>query len=170
MHLASPPPHPLAGYDQVNVGIVAAGDYPNRLPVEMRVTGTRRWGPGRSAATVRDELAALAERAAAASGIEGLTATVALDAAREPFETATGDLVVQALRAAGARVGGQAPQEIGLALVGDASLYANELRLPVAYYGPGYETAHSDAERVSIDRLVHIAGVYALTALMYCGS
>lgn len=66
-------------------------------------------------------------------------------------------------------MGGEAPEEIGLALVGDASLYANELAVPCVYYGPGYETAHSDAERVSIDRVVHIARVYALTMMTYCG-
>ena len=167
--LAALPPHPLAGPDQLNVGIISAGDYPNRLPVELRVTGTRRWGPARSAATVLQELTDLVERAALAGGIEGMTGEAALDAAREPFETATDHPLVQALRASGERVGGHAPQEIGLALVGDASLYVNALHLPTAYYGPGYETAHSDAERVSIDRLVHITGVYALTALAYCG-
>jgi len=167
--LAALAPHPLAGPDQFNVGMVSAGDYPNRLPVELRVTGTRRWGPAHTAETILQELTELVERAARASGIEGMTAEAVLDAAREPFETATDDPLVQALRASGERLGGHVPQEIGLALVGDASLYAGALHLPTAYYGPGYETAHSDAERVSIDRLVHIAGVYALTALAYCG-
>ena len=97
------------------------------------------------------------------------TGQVTLEAAREPFETKTDDRLVAALRTAGQRVGGETPEEIGLPLVGDASLYANELGLPCAYYGPGYETAHSDAERVSLDKVVHIAGVYALTMMEYCG-
>ena len=159
----------LAGRDQLNVGQVVAGDYPNRLPIEARITGTRRWGPGNTAATVRDELRRVAERAAAASGLADLTGDASLEAAREPFETPPGDPLIAALRTAGQRVGGETPPEIGLALVGDASLYANDLAIPCAYYGPGYETAHSDAERVSIDRLVHIAGVYALTIMEFCG-
>jgi len=167
--LATRPSASLAGRDQLNVGIVVAGDYPNRLPVELRITGTRRWGPDSSAAEVLEQLNGLAERAAAASGIAGLTGEASLEAPREPFETPTGDLLVAALRLAGEKVGGEAPEEIGLALVGDASLYANELAVPCVYYGPGYETAHSDAERVSIDRVVHIARVYALTMMTYCG-
>src|SRR5688572_14208291 len=127
----------LAGQEQLNVGMVTAGDYPNRLPIEMRVTGTRRWGPGNTAESVRDELQRLAERAVVASGIEGLSAEVTLEAAREPFETPSDEPLVAALRAAGERVCGERPEEIGLALVGDASLFANELGIPCAYYGPG---------------------------------
>ncbi|HEU5314967.1 MAG TPA: M20/M25/M40 family metallo-hydrolase [Chloroflexota bacterium] len=163
------PERSLAGRDQLNVGIVTAGDYPNRLPTELRVTGTRRWGPGSSAAAVREELQTLAERAVVASGIEGLSGEATLEANREPFETFADDALVAALRRSGERVSGAVPEEIGLALVGDASLYANELGVPCAYYGPGYETAHSDNERVSIDRLVHIAQVYALTMMDFCG-
>ena len=163
------PVRSLAGREQLNVGIVTAGDYPNRLPIELRVTGTRRWGPGNDAATVRDELQRLAERAVAESGLSGLSGEATLEAQREPFETPTDDPLIAALRTAGQTVGGSLPEEIGLPLVGDASLYANELGLPCAYYGPGYETAHSDTERVSIDKVVHIAGVYALTMMEYCG-
>ena len=54
--LADRPAHPLAGPDRINVGMVSAGDYPNRLPVRLRVTGTRRWGPGETAQSVQAEL------------------------------------------------------------------------------------------------------------------
>ena len=164
------PVRSLAGQEQLNVGMVTAGDYPNRLPIELRVTGTRRWGPGSGAAAVREELQRLLERAVEESGVAGLRGEATLEAAREPFETPSDDPLVAALRTAGQRVGGEAPEEIGLPLVGDASLYANELGLPCAYYGPGYETAHSDAERVALDKVVHIAGVYALTMMEFCGA
>ena len=49
-------------------------------------------------------------------------------------------------------------------------IYVNALNIPTAYYGSAYETAHSDSERVSIDQLVHVAQVYALTLLEYCGT
>jgi hypothetical protein len=54
-----------------------------------------------------------------------------------------------------------APQRIGMALVGDANLFANEAGVPTVYYGPAHETAHSDYERVSAQRLAHCAKVYA---------
>jgi acetylornithine deacetylase/succinyl-diaminopimelate desuccinylase-like protein len=170
--LAAGPAHALCGPDRLQVGIVTAGDYPNRLPVEVRLTGTRRWGTGRSAETVRADLADLGERvaqAAAAAGVPGLRCTAALDGAREPFETPSDAPLVGALRWASERVAGRPPDEVGLAIVGDASLYANELGIPTAYYGPAYETAHSDAERLAVAQLVHVARVYALTALDYCG-
>lgn len=47
----------LAGRDQVNVGMVSAGDYPNRLPALIIVTGTRRWKPGSSEDERFEELA-----------------------------------------------------------------------------------------------------------------
>jgi acetylornithine deacetylase/succinyl-diaminopimelate desuccinylase-like protein len=130
----------------------------------LRITGTRRWGPGQSAASVQAELAALGETVAQATG---LRSTVTLDAAREPFEVPTDDPLVATLRHGAMRVAGHAPAEIGLPLVGDASLYVNALDIPAVYYGPAYETAHSDDERVSLDQVLHVAQVYALTALAY---
>jgi acetylornithine deacetylase/succinyl-diaminopimelate desuccinylase-like protein len=159
-------PHPLAGRDQINVGIVEAGDYPNRLPVRLRVTGTRRWAPGGTAEAVRAELAALGEAVAAEAG---LRCELELEGVREPFETPATHPLVQSLLRAGQAVGGRPPDLIGMGLVGDANLYANEAGVPTAYYGPAHETAHSDAERVAVSQLVHIARVYALTALDYCG-
>lgn len=47
----------LAGRDQVNVGMVSAGDYPNRPPARIIVTGTKRWKPGSSADEIYEELA-----------------------------------------------------------------------------------------------------------------
>jgi acetylornithine deacetylase/succinyl-diaminopimelate desuccinylase-like protein len=161
------PVHPLAGPGRVNVGIVAAGDYPNRLPVRLRLTGTRRWTSEQSAPAVREELAALARRAVARSGLD-LEVEVDLEAVREPFETPAGDPLVQALRRAGERLDGRPPEEVGLALVGDASLYAGALGLSTAYFGPSYDTAHSDEERVALEQVVRCARVYALTILEYC--
>jgi acetylornithine deacetylase len=159
--------HHLAGRDQLNVGIVGAGDYPNRLPVRLRLTGTRRWAPGRTAVDVEDELLALGRRAVAASGL-ALRASVALEAVREPFETSHDHPLVVALARAGDRVNGHPPEEIGMALVGDANLYANGAGVPAVYYGPAHETAHSDDERVSVTRLVQAARIYALTILRCC--
>jgi acetylornithine deacetylase/succinyl-diaminopimelate desuccinylase-like protein len=164
--LATRPPHPLAGHEQVNVGIVAAGDYPNRLPVRIQVIGTRRWTPGHTVDDIYQELEALAHRVA---DPYGLLSRVELEGWREPFETPPDHPLVQALRRAGERLTGRAPDIIGMALVGDANLYVRETGIPTVYYGPAYETAHSDEERVSIEQLTHIAQIYALTAMEYCG-
>jgi acetylornithine deacetylase/succinyl-diaminopimelate desuccinylase-like protein len=130
------------------------------------VAGTRRWTPGKTHEDIRAELQAICDRLAGASG---LTFRVSLEGHREPFETPADHPIVRALQAAGQHVAGAVPDIIGMALVGDANFYANDGGVPTVYYGPGYETAHSDHERVSVERLVHCAKVYALAAMRFCG-
>ncbi len=160
------PPHPLCGREQINVGIVAAGDYPNRLPTPARVTGTWRWQPGGTVEHVRQELERICGEIRTRSGLAG---EYALEGAREPFETPAGHPIVRAIESAATRVTGELPRRIGMALVGDANLFANLAGVPTVYYGPAHETAHSDFERVSVARLAHCAQVYALAAMEFCG-
>jgi len=160
------PHHPLCGREQLNVGMIRAGDYFNRLPTPITVSGSRRWTPGKTHKDVIAEFQEVCDTLAAESG---LSFTVSLDGYREPFETPADHPIVRALETAGNIVTGHSPEIIGMALVGDANLYAVERLLTPAYYGPGYETAHSDTERVSVDRLVQCAKVYAGAAMEYLG-
>jgi acetylornithine deacetylase/succinyl-diaminopimelate desuccinylase-like protein len=134
----------------------------------VQLTGTRRWGPGHTAASDKQELETLARDAAAATGLDLHTAAD-LEGVREPFEIAPDHPLVGAVRRAGERVTGAPPDEIGLPLVGDASLYVNAAAVPAVYYGPEYRTAHSDDERVAVDALARAARIYALTILDYAG-
>ncbi len=158
--------HPLCGRHQLNVGIVRAGDWFNRLPVKWQVTGTRRWTPGSTGADARAELQALCDDLARRSG---LRLEVELANPREPFETAADHPLVTALLDAGEADRGQRPDIVGMGLVGDANLYANDGGVSTVYYGPEHQTAHSDEERVSVQRLAHCARVYALAAAGFCG-
>ena len=160
------PAHPLCGRQQINVGIVHAGDYPNRLPYHITVAGTRRWTPGTTLAQVRAQLQDVCDRIASASG---LRLELETQGAREPFETPDDHPIMSAVRAAGRSVTGSTPETIGMGLVGDANLYANDGGVPTVYYGPAHQTAHSDNERVSISQLAHCAKVYALSAVNFCG-
>ena len=146
--LSAKPGHPLAGRDQVNVGMVSAGDYPNRLPASVVVTGTRRWTPGCNADDIRAELTTICDETARMHGLRG---TVELQGAREPFETSSSHPLVTSLQAAGKRLTGSAPEIIGMGLVGDANLYVNQTGVPAVYYGPAHETAHSDLERINYE-------------------
>ncbi|HZT31677.1 MAG TPA: M20/M25/M40 family metallo-hydrolase [Bryobacteraceae bacterium] len=163
---AAAPPHPLCGREQLNVGIVAAGDYPNRLPTPAAVTGTWRWRPGKTHAAVRAQLEEICGRLGAESG---LSFEALWQAQREPFETPREHAVVRALERAGQTVAGRTPEVIGMALVGDGNLFVHDGGVPSVYYGPAHETAHSDHERVSVERLAECAGVYALAAMEFCG-
>jgi acetylornithine deacetylase/succinyl-diaminopimelate desuccinylase-like protein len=99
-----------------------------------------------------------------------LAVEFSLEATREPFETPADHPIVRAFEAAGRQFTGSAPQKIGMALVGDANLIANDAGVPTIYYGPAHETAHSDDERISVQQLVHCAQMYALATLEFCGA
>ncbi len=161
------PAHRLAGPERIDVGIVNAGDYFNRIPPECALTGTRRWAPGKSAEEVLAELDAIC-RLFAASG--GLDLKVEMVHEREPFETPADDPAVDATRKAHLTVTGQEAENVGMRIVGDANLYVHGTGIPTYYYGPSNETAHSDQEWVSIRRMEEAAKVYALTAVAYCGT
>lgn len=158
--------HVLCGRHQLNVGIIRAGDWFNRLPVEWQVTGTRRWTPGSTCADARMEMETLCADLAARSG---LRFEVELANDREPFETPADHPLVTALLDAGEADRGTRPDIVGMGLVGDANLYANDGGVSTVYYGPEHETAHSDVERVSAKRLAHCARVYAMVAAAFCG-
>jgi acetylornithine deacetylase/succinyl-diaminopimelate desuccinylase-like protein len=157
--------HPLAGAERIDLGIVRAGDYFNRTPVHCELTGTRRWGPGKNAAGVLQELRELAEPFAQAGD---LRLSVHMEHEREPFETPADDPAVQAVAAAHREITGQGVDYVGLRIVGDANIYVHGSGVPTFYYGPSNETAHSDLEWVSVDRVVSAAQVYALAASEYC--
>lgn len=158
--------HPLAGPERIDLGIVRAGDYFNRTPVEAILTGTRRWGPGRTAPDVLGELRDLIEPLADAGD---LTLEVGMEHQREPFETPLDDPAVTAAAAAHRAVTGADVEPVGLRIVGDANIYMHGSGVPTFYYGPSNETAHADIEWVSVQRMADAARVYALTAMGYCG-
>jgi acetylornithine deacetylase/succinyl-diaminopimelate desuccinylase-like protein len=159
--------HPLCGPPRVNIGHIVAGDYPNRLPNPIEVHGTWRWTPGMTVADVGTALDQICRRLAAESGLEF---EFSLAASREPFETPENHAVVAALQHGVASDRGEPAPVIGMGLVGDANLYANEGGVTTVYYGPAHETAHSDLERVSLAQLTHCARVYAAAAAHFCGS
>ncbi len=158
--------HPLAGTERIDLGMVEAGDYFNRTPVQCRLTGTVRWGPRARAEEVLSELRELAAPIAKAGQ---LALEVSMFHEREPFETPGDDRAVQAVAQAHRFVYGDQAILAGKRIVGDANLFVNLGGVPSFYYGPSNETAHSDGEWVSLTRLEQAAQVYALAAAAYCG-
>lgn len=158
--------HPLAGAERIDIGIVEAGDYFNRTPVRCKLTGTRRWSPGRTADGCLTELETLAADFANDGGLE---LDVSMVHEREPFETPSSDPSAQAFAEAHREVTGREAEYIGMRIVGDANLYVHGTGIPTFYYGPSNETAHADNESVSVGRLGDAARVYALGAMRYCG-
>ncbi len=158
--------HPLAGPERIDIGMVRAGDYFNRTPGVVTLTGTRRWSPGRKAGEIREELQSKIQPIAE----EGrLTVRVSMEQEREPFETPSDDAIVEAIAKAHREVTSKSPRIIGRRIVGDANLYVHGCGVPTVYYGPSNDTAHADVENVSISLLESVAKVYALAAMEYCG-
>jgi succinyl-diaminopimelate desuccinylase len=158
--------HPLAGPERIDVGIVNGGDYFNRTPVVCELTGTRRWGPGRTAGSCLTELEIIASSVIAGSD---LVAEVSMVHEREPFETPVLDPAVVAFAESHSEIVGSDAEYIGLRIVGDANLYVHGTGIPTLYYGPSNETAHSDDEFVSVQRLGSAAEVYLGAMMRYCG-
>ena len=142
-------PHPLCGRERLNVGIVSAGDYPNRLPTTCTVTGTWRWQPGKTHQVVRAELEAICEKLAKRSGLK---VEASFEAAREPFETPAAHPVVRALQEGGRVASGTLPEVIGMGLVGDA---IRVCRRP----GPDGYAEIITVSRGQVLRPVHLPGV-----------
>ena len=159
--------HPLAGPERVDLGIAEAGDYFNRTPPRCRLVGTRRWCAPMTAGEALSQLRSLAEPIAAAGG---LSLEVRMEHEREPFETPEDDPAVGAVAEAHRVVTGTEPEHVGERIVGDANLYVAGTGIPTFYYGPSNETAHSDHEWVSVQRIASAATVYALAAARFCGA
>jgi hypothetical protein len=53
--------------------------------------------------------------------------------------------------------------------VDDASVIIGETGIPAITHGPAGTGAHTLFEKVTLDELVRVARIYALTALHFCG-
>ena len=157
--------HPLAGAERIDIGMIQAGDYFNRTPVDCSLIGTRRWMAGQSAHDILKEITVLVQDMCDSEDME---IDVKMDHEREPFEISIDDVSVKAVANAHKIVTKEEAEYVGMRIVGDANLYVHGSGLPTFYYGPSNETAHSDVEWVSLDRLNSAASVYALAALQYC--
>ena len=133
--------HYLAGPERIDLGIVQSGDYFNRTPTESILIGTRRWGPGRTARDILDELRGMAAPLADAAG---LTLEVTMEHEREPFETPSDDPAVIAAATAHRIVTGNDVETVGLRIVGDANIYVHGSGVPTS------TTDHQTRQRTPI--------------------
>lgn len=78
---------------------------------------------------------------------------------REPFEVPADNYALQIASSAAEKTTGVKPKVIGKKIVGDANIFMPETGITTFYYGPGYKTAHSNAEWVSITALSSLAKV-----------
>ncbi|MBM3743780.1 MAG: M20 family metallopeptidase [Actinobacteria bacterium] len=160
------PSHPLCGKEKIDIGLVQAGDYYNRTPELSIIEGTIRWLPGKTEAEMRHLITDLVSPIAKAGNLEF---SVDFLMSREPFEISMSEAVLQsALRSSEIAIGRKA-KIIGKRVVGDANIFVAKTGIPSFYFGPGYQSAHSNNEWVSAESLVCATKFYGVLALDYLG-
>jgi acetylornithine deacetylase/succinyl-diaminopimelate desuccinylase-like protein len=157
---------PLAGSESVFIGQVHSGEIFNQYPQECRLEGTRRWLPGTRREDVEQELrGVLAELERETRTI--ITADFFL--MRDAFLLDQRDALVAAFQDAYQATAG-APLPIGpKPFCDDGNSFWALAGVPAITHGPLAGGPHTLHEWVSIDDLVRVALVYALTAVAYCG-
>jgi acetylornithine deacetylase/succinyl-diaminopimelate desuccinylase-like protein len=157
---------PQAGAESVFIGQIHGGEIFNQYPQECWLEGTRRWLPGRSREEVERgfrELIAGLERDA------GVSADLRFRVIRDAFHLEPTDPLVTAFQQAHTTISG-APLPPGpKPFVDDGNCFYGLKRLPAITHGPRSGGQHTVNEWVSIDDLVRVAELYALTAVLYCG-
>jgi acetylornithine deacetylase/succinyl-diaminopimelate desuccinylase-like protein len=157
---------PYVGSDTFFIGKFQSGEIFNQSPVECHISGTRRWvTPGQREQVLADFRATLDEVAEETHTI----ITVELDLPGDAFKLDPNAPIIGAFEAAYTTVTG-APLPLGnKPFVDDASIIIDETGIPAITHGPAATGAHTLFEAVTLDELVRVARVYALTALNFCG-
>jgi acetylornithine deacetylase/succinyl-diaminopimelate desuccinylase-like protein len=157
---------PLAGCETVFVGQVHSGEIYNQYPKECRLEGTRRWLPGTRRTDVEAGLQAIFAETARSTGT---AIACQFRPMRDAFVLQRDHPFVASFQKAFAATTGQ-PLPIGAKpFCDDGNTFWSNARVPAVTHGPTAGGAHTLNEWVSIDDLLRVAELYALTAAMYCG-
>jgi len=156
---------PVAGRASVFVGQIHSGEIYNQFPQICRLEGTRRWVPGTDRAEVEREFRTLVAGLAEESGT-----TIDLDyqLVRDAFFLDQQHPFVATFQHAYEAIAGR-PLPIGpKPFVDDGNSFSATAGVPAITHGPRAGGQHTVEEWASIDDLVRVAHLYALTAILYC--
>ncbi|WP_406700313.1 M20/M25/M40 family metallo-hydrolase [Singulisphaera sp. Ch08] len=161
----SHPTDPLCGPASVFIGQFHAGEIYNQFPQDCWLQGTRRWLPGTDRRTVESEFRAFLGELAQQTRTK-------IDCdwffIRDAFRLDQADPFVTAFQSVYRDRSG-APLAIGGKLfVDDGNSFYSLAQVPAITHGARGGGAHTTEEWVSIDDLIRVAEVYALTAAAYC--
>ena len=154
------------GSESAFVGRIESGEIFNQAPTTCRVEGTRRWVRPGAVDAVRAEFDALLSDLSKKSGtrIEIADWEVTGDA----FQIEENDPLVSALQKAHCSVAGRVLPVGAKPFVDDGNQFIARAGITALTHGPAAHGAHTTQERVSVDELLRVARVYALTALRFC--
>jgi acetylornithine deacetylase/succinyl-diaminopimelate desuccinylase-like protein len=157
--------HPVAGRSSVFVGQVHSGEIYNQDPTCCWLEGTRRWVPGYDRREVEEEFRGILAELAAETGT---TLELEYQLVRDGFALEVDDPFVHDFQAAfGAMVGNPLPTG-PKPFVDDGNSVWALAGVPSITHGPLAGGQHTVEEWASIDDLIRVANLYALTAALFC--
>lgn len=156
---------PLAGNESVFIGQFHGGEIFNQYPQECWLEGTRRWLPGTRQEDAQREFRGLLDSVAARTGT---TIDVKFNPMRDAFLLDQQHPFVPAFQQAYRATAGQDLPIGAKPFVDDGNSFWALGKVPAITHGPRAAGAHTLNEWVSIDDLVRVAQVYALTAALFC--
>ena len=156
---------PYAGNDSVFIGKFHSGEIYNQSPRECHLNGIRRWvTPGSGDKVEADfhrRLQDLARETRTRISADYLFMA-------EAFRIDPAEPLVSALQSAHTAAAGKPLPLGGKPFVDDGNAFCNRAGIPALTHGPLAHGAHTVNETVTLDELVRVARVYALTAAAYC--
>jgi acetylornithine deacetylase/succinyl-diaminopimelate desuccinylase-like protein len=156
---------PMAGAESVFIGQIHSGEIFNQYPQECRIEGTRRWLPGTRREDVERQFRSLLDEVAAETGT---TISCQVNMMRDAFVLDQKSAFVPAFQLAYRTTAGRDLPIGAKAFCDDGNSFWAIRKIPAITHGPQAGGAHTLDEWVSIDDLVRVARVYALTAVAFC--
>ncbi len=164
--LQAKPAMPYVGHESYFFGMFHGGDFFNRWTTTCNIVGTRRYGPGTTVDDIRAELQGMAKQVEAETGTSVSPNFVPV---RDGFRLEENEPLVVVVRQAYQSVTGKELPLSGIRVVGDASIFMRQGKIPCVYHGPGGFGAHADLEGMPVAELVRAAKVYVEAALAFVG-
>jgi acetylornithine deacetylase/succinyl-diaminopimelate desuccinylase-like protein len=149
---------PDVGRETFFIGAIRGGDLYNRIAVEARIDGTRRYPPPRTFDEARAELDAIARRVEDEHGVE---VEVVPNRSGQPFRIDPEDPFLATFRREAAHVTGTELPLAGIQLASDINHVVELTGIPTVLHGVDPTRAHATPEWVPIAELVRAARVYA---------
>ena len=161
--LSEYPAHPLLGPPSLNLGMIRAGDRPNRVPDRCEASVDIRIVPPMTVQPVLDRIDAYFEQW---PGKAEYTVTKSKPTLDTPHDSP----LIGALISAGEAVRGTAPRIVGWRGWTDAESFRTGLGVDAVVFGPGSLTqAHSADEFVKLSEVLDASRIYAECALRILG-
>lgn len=156
---------PIAGRSSAFIGQLHGGEIYNQYPQECWLEGTRRWVPGTSRGEAEAQLRKLVAAVAQATHT---TIDLRFQLVRDAFALDARAPIVAAFQSAFEAISGHTLPTGPKPFVDDGNLFASEAGAPAITHGPLAGGQHTTDEWVSIEDMVRVAKLYALTAAFYC--